>query len=352
MGTNEARWAAVVGRDAAAVGRFVFSVATTGVYCRPGCPSKLALRRNVDFYETCADAEKAGFRPCKRCRPNEPPLFERWAESIRKACASIEAAETPPALDALARAAGLSRFHFLRVFRRTVGVTPGQYASQHRAGRVRSELRNGESVTDAIYGAGFNSSSRFYENSPETLGMTPCQFRDGGAGVAIQYAVAECSLGLVLVAGTARGICSVRFGDDAPSLVNELHASFPRASVAKAGPDFNGWLNAVVHGIDHSAAPVDLPLDIQGTAFQTRIWKALREIPPGSTTTYAELARRIGSPKAVRAVGSACGANPVAVLVPCHRVVRSDGGISGYRWGVERKRELLRRESLEQVRGS
>ena len=341
---DDTRWTALEQRNAAADGTFVYSVATTGVYCRPACPSKLALRRNIRFHDSCEEAEKAGFRPCKRCRPDELSLNERHTEAVRNACRTIEEAETTPSLETLALGAGLSRFHFLRLFKKIVGVTPGQYAVQHRAARVRSGLRKGASVTNAIYDAGFSSSSRFYENAPEFLGMKPRDFQNGGNGVAIQYAIAPCSLGFVLVAGTARGICSIRLGDDAAALTGELRADFPSAIVHQAPTEFDEWLKAVVNQIDHSGSSTHLPLDIQGTAFQQRIWKALREIPAGTTTTYAEIAASIGRPTAARAVARACATNPVAVVVPCHRVVRSDGGISGYRWGVERKRELLRKE--------
>lgn len=344
--TEDPRWAAVMGKDENANGHFVYSVASTGVYCRPTCPARRALRQNVRFHDTCADAERAGFRACLRCKPNEASLAERHAKAVRQACRLIEAKDATPNLAELADAAGLSRFHFQRVFRKVMGVTPGQYASKHRAERVRSELRAGTSITSAIYDAGFNSSSRFYEKSGEMLGMTPGQFRDGGSGVAIRYSIGNSSLGLVMIAATDLGICSVRFGETKAALLQELKDSFPQASIEAAGADFEARARAVVEYIDNPVTVSDLPLDIRGTAFQLRVWQALREIPAGRTATYAQVAARAGSPKAVRAVGSACGANPVAVLVPCHRAVRADGAVGGYRWGAERKQKLLKKESV------
>ena len=238
----------------------------------------------------------------------------------------------------------MSRYHFHRVFKQAVGLTPRQYAAAHRTRRVRSELRAQRSVTEAIYRAGFNSSSRFYERSSETLGMTPRQYQGGGRGVVVRYAIARCALGRVLVAGTARGICAVRFGDGPATLERELRQDFPKAAIARADGPFKAWVNTLVEHLRHPAGRIDLPLDIRGTAFQQRVWQALREIPVGQTASYSEIAARIGRPSAVRAVARACATNPVAVIVPCHRVVRSDGGISGYRWGVERKRAILQRE--------
>lgn len=349
MTTETLRWEAVEARDRNADGHFVYSVASTGVYCRPSCAARLALRRNVRFHETCAEAESAGFRPCKRCRPNEAPLAERHAETIRNICRKIESAEAPPALDTLAAEAGMSRFHFLRVFRAVTGVTPRQYAEKQRAERVRTQLRGGSSVTGAIYDSGFNSSSRFYEKSKDMLGMTPVQFRGGGTGVAIRFTVARSSLGLVLIAATLRGICSVRFGESEAALAEELCTSFPNARIEPADDDFAADVRAVISAIDHPGAAPDLPLDIRGTAFQQRVWQALREVPAGHTVSYARLAARAGNPNAVRAAGSACGANPVAVLVPCHRALRSDGSLGGYRWGLDRKRALLAKEATSSL---
>ena len=263
---------------------------------------------------------------------------------MAKACRIIETSDSPPSLAALAEGAGLSPYHFQRVFKRVVGVTPREYGVALKTGRARTELRARNTVTEAIYGAGYGSSSRFYERANETLGMTPREFRQGGGGVTLRFAIERSQLGLVLVAGTARGICAVQFGDDRAVLERGLRREFPRARVENAGRDFNSWVKAVVAHIEAPARRIELPLDIRGTAFQHRVWQALRKIPAGATSTYAEIAATIGNPRAVRAVGRACAANPVAVVVPCHRVVRSDGNLSGYRWGIRRKRELLRRE--------
>jgi len=342
--TDDQRWFALRNRDEAADGRFVYSVATTGVFCRPNCPSKLPRREHVSFYETSAAARRAGFRPCKRCQPEGKSQRQLHAEAMAKACRIIETSDSPPSLAALAEGAGLSPYHFQRVFKRVVGVTPREYGVALKTGRARTELRARNTVTEAIYGAGYGSSSRFYERANETLGMTPREFRQGGGGVTLRFAIERSQLGLVLVAGTARGICAVQFGDDRAVLERGLRREFPRARVENAGRDFNSWVKAVVAHIEAPARRIELPLDIRGTAFQHRVWQALRKIPAGATSTYAEIAATIGNPRAVRAVGRACAANPVAVVVPCHRVVRSDGNLSGYRWGIRRKRELLRRE--------
>lgn len=342
--TETQRWLALQQRDPAANGQFVYAVLSTRIFCRPNCPSKLASRENVTFFTKPEDAAKAGFRPCKRCQPTDLSLEEQHAAAAARACRLIEGSDTFPPLQALAQAAGLSPFHFHRVFKNVVGVTPRQYAAAHRTRRVRTGLRGTTSITDAIYGAGYNSNSRFYERAPATLGMTPTHFRRGGAGITIQYAVAPCPLGLVLVAGTAVGVCSVTLGNDPAELEQTLRAAFSNARIEKAGKDFKGWVQAVVRQISRPAARAEVPLDIRGTAFQQRVWQALREIPPGQTATYAEIAAKIGHPSAVRAVGTACGANPAAVLVPCHRALRTDGKLGGYRWGLERKKRLLEKE--------
>jgi AraC family transcriptional regulator of adaptative response/methylated-DNA-[protein]-cysteine methyltransferase len=342
--SDDARWEAVRRRDGAADGVFYYSVLTTGVYCRPSCASRLARRDNVAFHATCEEAEAAGFRPCQRCRPNEAPLAERHAAVVAHACRLIEEAEEAPSLDALAKSGGMSRFHFHRVFKAVTGVTPKAYAAARRAERVRDELAQCATVTEAIYGAGFNSSGRFYAASPDLLGMTPTAFRSGGNGAAIRFAVGECSLGAILVAATGKGVCAILFGDDPDALVRDLQDRFPRARLIGADADFERLVATVVGFVEAPAQRLDLPLDVRGTAFQQRVWQALRRIPSGSTASYAEIARRIGRPKAVRAVAQACAANALAVAIPCHRVVRTDGTPSGYRWGVERKRALLERE--------
>ena len=340
----EARWAAVQGRDRGADGVFYYSVRTTGVYCRPSCGARPALRANVAFHASCLDAESAGFRPCLRCKPNQPPLPERQAQLVAEACRLIDAAEDSLGLDAVARAVGMSRFHFQRVFKTHAGVTPKAYAAARRAGRVRAALPGAGSVTDAVYAAGFNSSSRFYAGSEAMLGMAPSRFKAGGAGEEIRFAVAACSLGAILVAATGRGICAVLMGDDPEPLVRDLQDRFPKAHLIGADAGFERTVAQVIGLVEAPRIGLDLPLDVRGTAFQQRVWAALRAIPAGETVSYTELAQRIGSPAAVRAVAVACAANPVAVAIPCHRVVRNDGGLSGYRWGIERKAALIARE--------
>jgi AraC family transcriptional regulator, regulatory protein of adaptative response / methylated-DNA-[protein]-cysteine methyltransferase len=344
--TDDARWEAVRRRDGAADGVFYYSVLTTGVYCRPSCASRLARRDNVAFHASCEAAEAAGFHPCKRCRPNEASVAERHAAAVAHACRLIEEAEEAPSLEALAGAAGMSRFHFHRMFKAVTGVTPKAYADAHRAQRVRRELAQCATVTEAIYGAGFNSSGRFYAASPDLLGMTPTEFRSGGNGASIRFAVGECSLGSVLVAATGKGVCAILFGDDPDALVRDLQDRFPKAQLIGADAEFERLMATVVGFVEAPAQGLDLPLDVRGTAFQQRVWQALRRIPHGSTVTYAEIANSLGQPKAVRAVAQACAANALAVAVPCHRVLRTDGALSGYRWGVERKRALLEREGM------
>ncbi|MES2296494.1 MAG: bifunctional DNA-binding transcriptional regulator/O6-methylguanine-DNA methyltransferase Ada [Pseudomonadota bacterium] len=342
--SDEARWAAVQARDAQADGLFYYSVRSTGVYCMPSCAARPALRKNVAFHASRFDAEQAGFRPCLRCKPDQPPLAERHAAAVAQACRMIEAAEEAPDLDSLAAACGMSRFHFHRVFKAHTGITPKAYAAARRAGRVQRELGSAASVTEAIYAAGFNSSGRFYASSPALLGMTPKAYRAGGSGEVIRFAIGACSLGAVLVAATDKGICAILMGDDPQALARDLQDRFPRAELRGAEADFEQTVAQVLGLVEAPHLGLDLPLDVRGTAFQQRVWQALREIPPGSTTSYAELAARVGSPAGARAVAGACAANAIAVAIPCHRVVRNDGALSGYRWGVERKQALLERE--------
>jgi AraC family transcriptional regulator, regulatory protein of adaptative response / methylated-DNA-[protein]-cysteine methyltransferase len=342
---TDPRWAAVQARDPGADGRFFYSVRTTGVYCRPSCGARPARPENVAFHDSAAAAEQAGFRPCKRCKPDQLSLPEQHAAMITEACRLIERAETPPTLEQLAKPTGLSAFHFHRVFKAVTGLTPKQYATAHRASRLRSELGRGRSVTDAIFDAGYNASSRFYETSNQTLGMTPSSYRAGGADQDIRFAIGECSLGAILVAQSERGVCAILFGDDPDALARDLQDRFPRANLLGGDRAFEQLVATVVGFVEAPALGLDLPLDVRGTAFQQRVWQALRDIPAGVTASYSEIARRIGSPNAVRAVAGACAANMLAVAIPCHRVVRNDGGLSGYRWGVERKRALLAREA-------
>jgi AraC family transcriptional regulator, regulatory protein of adaptative response / methylated-DNA-[protein]-cysteine methyltransferase len=342
---DEARWEAVRRRDSAFDGKFFFAVRTTGVYCRPSCASRAAKRENVSFYATTEAAERAGYRACKRCRPDRLGAPDPKVEAVRRACERIASAEEAPSLADLAASVGLSPFHFHRVFKKIAGVTPKAYAAQMQARRAAEGLRTAGTVTEAIYDAGFNSSSRFYETAAARLGMTPTAVRRGGEGVAIQFAIGEASLGAVLVAATEKGVCAIMLGDDPDVLARELQDRFPRAELVGGDAEFERMVAQVVGLVEAPGQGLDLPLDIRGTAFQERVWQALRAIPPGRTATYAEIARAVGQPKAVRAVAQACAANPLAIAIPCHRVVRSDGDLSGYRWGVERKRELIAREA-------
>ena len=337
------RWQSVLTRDKAADGRFVYGVASTGVYCRPSCAARTPRPENVSFHADGGAAQKAGFRACLRCKPDSEAGADR-AALVAAACRAIEAADTPPSLDDLARQAGLSPHHFHRVFKAVTGCTPRDYAVAERTRRVREELSGEGSVTDALYGAGFGSNGRFYEASNAMLGMTPGRFRKGGADTEIRFAVAQSSLGPILVAESDVGICAVTLGDDAGALVRELQDRFPQAKLIGGDDAFEVRVAAVVGAVEAPGTGTDLPLDIRGTAFQQRVWQTLRDIPAGQTLSYAEVAERIGAPKAVRAVAGACAANTLAVLIPCHRVVRNDGALSGYRWGVERKRDLLTRE--------
>jgi len=339
---DEARWEAVASRNKGAAEVFVFGVRTTGVYCRPGCASRTPRRENVRFFATPDEAEGAGLRPCKRCTPRggEDPR----AAAVARACALIGAAEEPPTLGQLADVAGMSAFHFHRVFKAATGLTPADYARARRDERLRAGLQSASSVTAAIYEAGYGSASGLYGDGAAALGMQPSAYRAGACGERISYAVAESSLGPVLVAATARGVCAIEFGERAEQLPARLAARFPNAELVADDPAFSATVASVAALVETPARGLELPLDIQGTAFQQRVWAALRAIPPGSTASYAEVAARIGQPGAARAVAQACAANGLAVAVPCHRVVRGDGALSGYRWGAERKRALLERE--------
>jgi AraC family transcriptional regulator of adaptative response/methylated-DNA-[protein]-cysteine methyltransferase len=342
---NDPRWASIVARDPEADGTFYYSVKTTGVYCRPSCAARLARPENVSFHTTCADAEQAGFRPCKRCKPDQLPRVEQYATKVTEACRIIEELENVPSLEELASRVGVSAYHFHRVFKQITGLTPREYAMAHREKRVRDQLGAGGSVTEAIYDAGYNSNSRFYEKSNHILGMTPSNYRAGGANTEIRFAIGECSLGSILVAQSDRGICAILMGDDPDELARDLQDRFPRARLIGGDAAFEQLVAQVVGFVEAPGIGLDLPLDVRGTAFQQRVWQALREIPPGQTASYTEVANRIGAPRSVRAVAQACGANALAVAIPCHRVVRNDGGLSGYRWGVERKRALLETEA-------
>jgi AraC family transcriptional regulator of adaptative response/methylated-DNA-[protein]-cysteine methyltransferase len=344
---DAARWRAVRQRDARADGRFWYSVMTTGVFCYPSCAARTPHRENVAFYDSVAAAHRAGFRPCKRCRPELPPRHARLAEAVAQACRMLEAAEQAPGAAELAATLGLPARALQREFKQLVGVTLKQYAAGMRAERMRAELASAGSVTTAVYAAGYGSPSRFYEHSERLLGMRPRSYARGGRGQAIRWDVGRSWLGPVLVAATERGICAVLLGASREALAALLEQRFPQAELepADSDSDFARWIKAVIAEIDAPSGDATLPLDISGTAFQQRVWQALRDIPPGETTSYGQLARQLGRPGAARAVGTACGANPVAVIIPCHRVLGADGSLGGYRWGTERKRALLEREA-------
>lgn len=343
---RDPRWAAIVARDRAMDGVFYYSVRTTGVYCRPSCAARRPNPKNVRFHDTPADAERAGFRPCRRCKPGSAAAGAGHAARIAEACRAIEAADAPLRLSDLAARAGLSPWHFHRLFKAATGVTPRDYAAAQRAARVRRELADaGKTVTAAIFDAGYNSGGHFYAAADGMLGMTPTEYRAGGARTTIYFAVGECSLGSILVARSAKGVCAISLGDDPEVLVRDLQDRFPRAALVGGDRGFERVVATVIGFVENPARGLDLPLDVRGTAFQQRVWQALREIPVGATVSYSDVAARIGAPQAVRAVARACGANPLAVAIPCHRVVRTDGSRSGYRWGIERKQALLARES-------
>jgi AraC family transcriptional regulator of adaptative response/methylated-DNA-[protein]-cysteine methyltransferase len=341
---DDPRWARVLKRDRTADGLFWYSVVTTGVYCRPSCPSRAANPINMQLHDTLADAKTTGFRPCKRCHPDGLSTDAANVAIVARACRLIEESEGEDSLNALATAVGLSASYFHRRFKAVTGLTPKDYAAAHRAGKIRAGLANGGSVTEAIYDAGFNSSGRFYEKSTNILGMTPTQFKTGGANEEIRFALGETSLGAILVASSKKGVASILLGDDPDTLLRQLQDRFPKASLIGADREYEALVAQVVGFVEAPQLGLDLPLDVRGTAFQRRVWQALQEIPVGQTVSYAEVAQRIGSPRAVRAVAGACAANDLAVVIPCHRVVRNDGALSGYAWGIERKKALLDRE--------
>lgn len=343
--TRDPRWSRIVARDKTADGVFWYSVATTGIYCRPSCPSRMANAVNVTIHDTLAAARANGCRPCRRCNPEGSSTDAENAALIEASVRAIEAAETPPSLATLAEAAGLSPAYFHRLFKSVAGLTPRQYAAAKRAERVREDLRTSGTVTEAIYASGFGSNGRFYEQSEALLGMTPSRYRAGGAQETLRFAVGQSSLGAILVASSDKGVAAILIDDDPDLLVRDLQDRFPNATLVGGDETYEALVARVVGAVEAPRTALDLPLDVRGTAFQQRVWNALREIPPGVTATYTEIARAIGAPSAVRAVAGACAANALAVAIPCHRVVRNDGALSGYRWGVERKRILISREA-------
>lgn len=345
---DDPRWARVLARDRSADGQFWYSVATTGIYCRPSCPSRKANPANVVLHATLKSAQATGFRACKRCNPDGASQDAQNAALVAKACRLIQQSETPPSLAELADAVGLSAGYFHRLFKATTGLTPKDYVVANRAGRVRSKLAKGHSVTTAMYDAGFNSSSRFYEKAVDMLGMKPGRYRAGGKDEQIRFAVGQSSLGAILVASSEKGVVAILIDDDPEKLLRDLQDRFPSARLIGGDRDYERLVAQVVGLIEAPAIGHDLPLDLRGTAFQLRVWRALRAIPAGTTATYSEIARRIGAPKATRAVAGACAANHLAVAIPCHRVVRSDGSLSGYAWGIGRKRSLIDREARSQ----
>jgi AraC family transcriptional regulator of adaptative response/methylated-DNA-[protein]-cysteine methyltransferase len=345
-----ARWRALCARDRTWDGRFVFAVQTTGVYCRPSCPARRPLRKNVLFFTAPDAAERAGFRGCRRCRPRETGAADTRADMVAAACRLLaEDRDQPWRLDALAEAVGVSPRHLLRTFKDALGVTPRQYAEARRMAAFKGRLRGGDSVTGAMYDVGFGSSSRLYEDVQGRLGMTPATYRRGGRGMSIGYTVTASPLGRLLVAATERGVAAVSLGDSEPALEAGLRKEYPQAEIRRDDAGLQRWVSLVLDELAGARPRTDLPLDVQATAFQHRVWQELRAIPRGQTRSYAEVARRIGQPTAARAVARACASNRVALLVPCHRVVATGGGVGGYRWGAQRKRALLERERDEKV---
>ncbi len=349
--SDEQRWEAVRLRDGMLDGTFIYAVRTTGIFCRPSCPSRQSKRENTIFFVSSTEAEDAGYRECLRCRPTHLSVESPRVRAIRLACEAIDAADQPPVLNELAATVGLSPSHLHREFKRLTGVTPREYAAGKRVARLQDGLTAGLPVTDAIYAAGYGSGSRVYENANRTLGMTPGQYRAGGKNLTIDFTVVPSVLGLLLVAATEHGVCCIEFGADETTLRASLTQRFPAARLEANDDRLREWVAQLTRSIETPGHALKLPLDIRGTVFQRRVWKALQSIPAGRTASYREVAAAIGQPLAHRAVASACAANKIAVAIPCHRVVRTDDKLGGYRWGLERKRRLLANERASGNRG-
>ena len=344
----ESQWQAVLTKDARCDGQFVFAVSSTGIYCRPSCGSRRPRRENVSFFQLPEAAEQAGFRACRRCHPRKARVVDPQIQMARQVCRIIEGNEgEPTTLAALSDQVGVSSFHLQRTFKSIMGITPKRYAEAYRVNRFKQGVRKGEAITSAIYDAGFSSSSRLYERASSQLGMTPATYGKGGRGASINYAIVETALGRLLVAATNKGVCSVMLGDSDAALKANLLEEFPAAEIRQDEEPLRSSLNTIVAHLRNKSPHLDLPLDIQATAFQRQVWEQLRAIPYGQTHSYSEVARAIGQEKAVRAVARACATNPVALVIPCHRVIREDKSLGGYRWGLDRKKKLLERERTQ-----
>lgn len=345
LAEETACWRGVLARDRHMDGAFVFAVRSTGIYCRPSCPARRPTRKQVMFFPLPEAAERAGFRPCRRCRPQEAAACDPQADLVRRVCHWIATSgDGPISLQDLAAEAGVSTSHLQRTFKRLMGISPREYAEARRLQGLKARLRKGQDVTRALYESGYSSSSRLYERSSAQLGMTPATYRKGGRGMEIGYTIVDSPLGRVLVGATRRGVCAVSLGDADAVLEAALVAEYPHAEIHRDDSGFASWAQAIQKHLDGREARLRLPLDLQATAFQMRVWKELQRIPYGRTRTYQEVARAIGQPKAVRAVARACATNPVSIVVPCHRVIRGDGSLAGYRWGLGRKQALIETE--------
>jgi AraC family transcriptional regulator of adaptative response/methylated-DNA-[protein]-cysteine methyltransferase len=343
--TESSHWQAVNQRNPDSDGMFVYGVVTTGIYCRPVCPSRMPKRENVRFFDTHQMAEEAGFRPCKRCTPQNKTAPNTALDAVTKACKIIDTSEKAPTLNQLAVEVGLSPYYFHRLFKRTIGITPKQYAMEKRKERMRTNLHQDPSVTDAIYNAGYESGSRFYEKASTSLGMKPSEFQKGGEGLSIRYSLVQSYLGWVLVAVTDRGVCQIDIDDSPEILKMRLGNNFPNARLQVEESKLSKMIEQTLAFLEVPKQNFTVPLDIQGTAFQQRVWNALQDIQPGTTASYGDIAKKIGNPKGARAVAQACASNNIAVVIPCHRVVRKNGDLGGYRWGIERKQKILKHES-------